>query len=128
MNTKKSIEEAFTIMPRNGAIQGVVWVPRNDEEKKIRNIFANHGKSICLDGPTGTGKSSIALTAASKYKCYYIRLQIVRSMDWNGFATIILDLIANKKLPSTDQLKFGLIRFLPEISWLFKILSSISNF
>jgi hypothetical protein len=114
---KNKLEEAFTIMPRNGAASGVVWVPRTEEEKRIRAIFSKQGKSICLDGPTGTGKSSIALTAASAHECFYIRLQIVRSLDWLGFSTLILDLLAKKILPTTDQMKFGLVRFLPEFSF-----------
>ncbi len=114
---KDHLEEAFTIMPRNGAAQGVVWVPRTYEEKRMGSIFSKQGKSICLDGPTGTGKSSIALTVASAHECFYLRLQIVRSLDWAGFSTLILDLLAKKESPSEDSIKFGLVRFLPEVSF-----------
>ncbi len=110
-------EQAFTILPRNGALQGAVWVTRIEEENRIRDIFAKQGKSICLDGPTGTGKSSIALTAASENNCHFLRIQLVRSLDWPTFATLVLDLLAKKRVSTKDQIRFGFARFLPEFSF-----------
>ena len=41
----------------------------------------------------------------------------MRSLDWGGFAALILELLAKKSLPQADQIKFGVRKFLPEFSF-----------
>lgn len=110
------LDQAFTILPRNGH-ENPVWVPRHDAEKRISQVLLKQGKSICLDGPSGTGKSSTALTCLVEHKLHFIRFQLVNALTWNAFARLFLESIGTERPRVKEQFRFGLKRMLPEFTY-----------
>jgi hypothetical protein len=71
------------------------------------------GVNICLDGPTGTGKSSLATTTFNRMKIPFRLVQITKSMTWSDFCYRIIRPPKTPITSSESSVEFGLSRGLP---------------
>lgn len=81
LNWKKSVGKVFRIYPRIGTDKNTIWVHRKREESSLLDLILTDGKSICLDGPSGVGKTSLALTTLEMSKCPFVEIQITKNTD-----------------------------------------------
>lgn len=79
------VSAVFDTNPRNGNSASTVWLRRAALERAFENDLFVRGRHICMDGCSGSGKSSIAITSLLKNNVPYTTVQITRRMDWTGF-------------------------------------------
>src|SRR2546423_845817 len=70
------VNRVFDTEPRNGGDPNAVWLPRTEIENQFSNLLAQDGVHICVDGPSGTGKSSLVLTQLRKTSRRVITIQL----------------------------------------------------
>lgn len=124
MNKIKSwpqiVGEVFNTLPRNGLDKETFWMPRKKLEEKLLQELEAPGVHVCIDGPTGTGKTSLAKTVLMKNKIPHRLIQITKNMTWVDFCfKIIKEPINNSKNSFSANVEFGVNRGLP--SALFKL-------
>jgi hypothetical protein len=97
------ISKTFFTTPRDGYSRGNLWIKRKEEDK-LSSLLDNLGESICIDGPTGTGKSSLAITILKQKKIDFILIQVTKNMSWKDFCRKIF----NSKVNENNTLDIGL--------------------
>ena len=78
------VSEVFDTNPRNGNRAETVWLRRASLEHRLETELFTRGRHICVDGCSGTGKSSLLITTLIKNNIDYTTVQITRKMDWHG--------------------------------------------
>ncbi len=126
MDWNERINHVFTTRPRNGAEKGILWVERKDEQKKFSSYLAQEDH-ICIDGPTGSGKSSLVATKLYGLKQKHIAIQLSRKLTWEQFCTRLVD----PKYVNTNsigaELEIGVDKGLPTGKLSFSLGSSGSD-
>lgn len=77
------VHEVFDLRPRVRH-KDALWVDRTEAAKRLDELFAR-APHICLDGPTGVGKTSLVLTHFAIKKIPHLGVQMTGSMDWPAF-------------------------------------------
>ena len=106
------IDEVFYTTPRYGYKRGILWIKR-DEEDLLEPILEERGVSICIDGPTGTGKSSLAITTLKKKKVNFLMIQVTKNMTWEGFCRKLLKTQVNDNISVDLGVDTGIDKGLP---------------
>jgi len=76
----------FDTRPRNASDpKNMVWLERDKEERQVLDAISVPGVHVCIDGPTGTGKTSLALTGLGRLQAPYVAVQITKKMTWTEF-------------------------------------------
>ena len=81
----REVSEVFDVNPRNGNNKSTIWFGRKSAENAFTEELYSPGRHICIDGSSGTGKSSLAITKLLECKVEYTTVQITKSMNWRGF-------------------------------------------
>lgn len=109
----KKVSQVFDTRPRDASGRKVVWLPRDEQERKILELLTST-KHICVDGPTGTGKTSLAITTLGLSKVKYVPIQIVSNMSWREFCkNLVRRTPANVDRKLSSEFKVGLETGLP---------------
>jgi hypothetical protein len=82
---KERIAEIFSTNPRNGADKKVIWQPRTVLEERLDTLLFLPGTHICVDGPWGSGKSSLILTSLRRSRRRFTMIQMTKNMSWSDF-------------------------------------------
>jgi AAA domain len=83
------VNQVFDTRPRDGA-KAPMWLPRPKMEDHFNDLLYQSGAHICVDGPSGTGKSSLVKTQLSKENKKVIAVQITSKMDWTDLCREII--------------------------------------
>lgn len=75
----------FNTQPRLGTDTNCVWVSRQREQDQFAKYFLAQGLHVLLDGPTGTGKTSLAITALATVRARYAKVVVADGMTWPQF-------------------------------------------
>lgn len=110
----RKVGMVFNTMPRDGYSGQSVWLPRDKMEAKFSAVLENGGVHICLDGPTGTGKTSLALTMLHKNQIKYTPIQITKSMDWPEFCKRLIIPGHNDESSVSADFEIGVDKWLPQ--------------
>ena len=78
------VSDVFDTNPRNGNRSSTVWLDRPDIEKRLESELYTRGRHICIDGCSGSGKSSTVITTLIRHSIPYTTVQVTRKMDWLG--------------------------------------------
>ena len=111
----RSVGRVFQINPRIGSDADTIWISRSKEESILQRLLATPGKNICLDGPSGVGKTSLALTTIRSLDCPYIEIQLTRKTDWSGFCRIVIEKLRDPMRGFAFELQAGLKNFIPSV-------------
>ncbi len=84
MSKHKKADKVFSSHPRVKS-EETVWIDRSDTMKDMKSKFYKKGVSICLDGPTGSGKSSLVLSFLTENEVEYVNVKATKTMDWAEF-------------------------------------------
>lgn len=79
------VSEVFDTNPRDGNRTETVWLDRTTLQKTIEDELYTKGRHICIDGCSGSGKSSLAITTLLKCRVSYTTVQVTRTMTWPDF-------------------------------------------
>lgn len=131
MITKRSwsikVGKIFNTKPRDGSQKKCVWLPRLKAERRLAEMLSVEGSNVIIDGPTGTGKTSLAITTLNKEKINFCLVQIVKNMTWKSFCR---ELAISKNLDKSSintEFMVGLDKGLPTAKLKMNIGSEESN-
>lgn len=103
------IEHYFGSRPRDGSEEGVFWWRRIKIETRLSQLLLARSQNICIDGPTGSGKSSLAITVLSRIGQPYVWVPVVNHMDWPDFCEdIVIRATHNHSEPHPHSYVIGL--------------------
>jgi len=124
---QKYVGEVFNVQPRDGNEESTVWVVRKELEQRFEKYISIPGVHLCLDGPTGTGKTSLAKTILKRKNINYKRVAITKSTTW---IELCFNIIGWKNyISSTRSAKvdIGIQKGLPTVLFQIAIGKSKSN-
>lgn len=104
----------FHTGPRDGASPHAVWLSRYKVEKQFNDLLYQDGVHICVDGPSGTGKTSLVKTQLSRAKLRFLEVQLARSTDWSDFCRRIFEDIARVDSTLSVEVLAGFKGLIPE--------------
>lgn len=107
------VGEVFNTLPRDGNQKSTVWLERKDLESLMTSELESPGVNVCLDGPTGTGKSSLATTILNRMKIPFRLIQITKNMTWADFCYRIIRPPKTPTINTESSVEIGLSRGLP---------------
>lgn len=113
------VGSVFDTRPRLGYTGKSVWLPR-DIETTFAEMLETEGLNICIDGATGTGKSSVALTVLNKFSITHIPVQLTTSMLWADFCKLLINPESNVELALEAEIEGGIEQGLPLGKFRFK--------
>jgi hypothetical protein len=73
----------FNTLPRIAGSSGTIWIDRAKEQEKFDFYVATQGDHVVVDGPTGTGKTSLAFTGLQAQKREFARVVVTEGMQWS---------------------------------------------
>lgn len=113
------VGRVFTTNPRvRDDSRAGMWFPRRNEEKHFAEALLLPGLHICLDGPTGTGKSSLALSQLVRHQIPFVSVQVTHAMTWAGFCEeIILPRMQANRSTAATEVTVGFDQGLPTALW-----------
>lgn len=114
----------FDTGPRDGTTDSVVWLPRTALERTLEQLLGSH-THVCIDGPTGTGKSSLAITALRRCRIPYTAVQLTQKMTWRAFCRRIVGCDGNAEKSLTAEVSGGFEKGLPHLG--FKLSASVKG-
>lgn len=101
----EQVNRIFSLKPRNGATAHSFWLDREPIERQFDDFLHQEGVHICVDGPSGTGKTSLVTTGLSKSKRKFFEFQWKKHTTWSSFCRkIIGDLTREESNFSVDVL------------------------
>lgn len=92
--------DVFDTNPRNGNSVSTVWLQRSSLERAFEGDLFIRGRHICIDGCSGSGKSSLVITSLLKNRIPYTTVQITRKMDWTSFCKQLISKTPGKNRES----------------------------
>lgn len=107
------IDDVFNTLPRDGNRKGTVWLERKEIERKLQSDIGARGVHLCIDGPTGTGKSSLATTILNRMQVPFRLIQVTKSMTWTDFCYRIIKPPRNKTSSFQATVELGVSKGLP---------------
>src|ERR1041384_6471573 len=109
----KKVGKVFNTRPRIGSSTDAVWLERTHTSQRFAEIFSRPGAHVCLDGPSGAGKTSLALTHLFGKGIKHSAVQLTENMDWIGFCRQILDSVTNEETALTGDIEVGIDKIMP---------------
>lgn len=85
------VSDVFDTNPRNGNRRETIWHVRKALEEKLESELFTRGRHICVDGCSGSGKSSLVITKLLKNNIPYTTVQVTRRMDWVGLCKNLIE-------------------------------------
>jgi hypothetical protein len=86
----KRVAEVFDTNPRNGNRPSTVWFRQSTIEDALNQSLHTPGVHLCLDGSSGTGKTSLVVTTLIRAGVDYTTVQVTRKMDWAHFCKLLV--------------------------------------
>lgn len=116
------VSEVFIRNPRDGSRRDVYWLARDKKEESLCELLSIRGANVCLDGPTGTGKTSLARTELGFLGRRYAEVQVTPEMDWKSFCRCLVVARRGRSLSGEVRAKAGII---PEVEFALSIGSTV---
>jgi ABC-type dipeptide/oligopeptide/nickel transport system ATPase subunit len=115
MNGSKQefIEAVFGSDPRTGNEASGFWWSTRPGDKAFYDAVVAKGKSVCLDGPTGSGKTSLAMRGLQSQGFRFARVPISPSMTWRELCKEVVTVPTARDRTVSFRLSFGLKSFVP---------------
>lgn len=111
------VSTIFSIFPRSGSVQTTLWVDRQDKTAQFSEKYLRLGGHVCLDGPTGSGKTSFVWTYLEKQAVRYVQVQLTKHLDWPGFCHLLIDPETYSDETCTTDLEAGMDKLLPVLKF-----------
>jgi len=109
----RRVAEVFDTRPRIGSSKKTIWLERKEASNRFANAFYRLGAHVCLDGPTGAGKTSLGLTHLVDQKLRHVSIQLTAEMDWEDFCRQIAAPPSNEETSLSSELELGVDKWMP---------------
>lgn len=115
INTKwaEKVNRVFNTRPRIGSNKDTVWLERRHTSQRFAEAFECPGAHVCLDGPSGAGKTSLALTYLFNQGISHAAIQLTENMDWPEFCHLIIGDTTNAETSLSGDMEVGMDKALP---------------
>jgi thiamine monophosphate kinase len=110
---RERVGRVFNTRPRIGVGKSRIWLSRRKEMQSFRQNFYNPGTHVCLDGPSGAGKTSLALTFLVQEGIRYAYVPLTRGMTWLDLCRLLLKPVDNTELGVSADVEVGIDKGLP---------------
>jgi len=102
----KRVGTVFNTGPRIG-IGKTLWQPRDRTLSQLSQDFHRPRSHVCLDGASGVGKTSLALTFLVRERIRHCAIQLTHGMEWHDFCRQLIRSPSNKELSVYGDFQFG---------------------
>jgi hypothetical protein len=107
------VGQVFNTEPRIGTLKRTVWLPRDEAMGRLSDAFRREGAHVCVDGPSGVGKSSLAMTFCSRDAVRHVTVQVTASMTWAEFCRQLVSPQENAETSIGAEVELGIDKGLP---------------
>lgn len=108
---EQEVSEVFDLTPRNGYTHRL-WLPR-PEQLDLYKALLHPTRHVCIDGPSGSGKSSLALTERHRAGLSFKYVRVSDSTTWPRFCKKLVTKTRRMKPRFAVGLKGGVHAGLP---------------
>lgn len=112
MSWTNSVGKVFHVHPRVES-RSSLWIERRTPMKRLREAMQRPGGHICLDGPSGAGKTSLAWSYLCANRIRHVQVQVTKSMDWLGFCRQLVSVTGNPERSMSSDIEVGIDKGLP---------------
>ncbi|PTW44267.1 ATP-binding protein [Rhodovulum kholense] len=109
------IGRVFDTHPIDGS-DASLWLRRESLERKLQHYLGLPNQHICVDGPSGTGKTSLVKKIFSENNHGLIHIQITSDMKWEDITRQFVEIPASTKRSSATNVRGVLSLFRPSLS------------
>jgi len=109
----KKVGRVFNTRPRIASQKGTVWLERKHTMQHFAESFARPGAHVCLDGPSGAGKTSLALTHIFRQGINHAAIQVTEQMEWPQFCRLLISDVSNREWAVSGEMEVGINKALP---------------
>jgi AAA domain len=102
----------FDIRPRVNT-RNTVWHPRDIANQQLSQAIERPGGHLCLDGPTGVGKTSLIHTYIADQRLRHIPIMVTQAMDWVDFCRRLVGIQKNNDSVLGGDFEAGIHNGLP---------------
>jgi hypothetical protein len=110
---KKLVAKVFDVRPRISSNSSTIWLEREKASQRFSDAFDRTGGHVCLDGPTGAGKTSLGLSHLVSTQLPYVAVQITSETDWPAFCRQIATPPSNHENSVSTDFEVGVDHGLP---------------
>lgn len=111
-NWANNVGRVFDTRPRV-ASGTTVWLERKSAYESLASAMERPGSHVCLDGPTGVGKTSLMHTYIANEKIKHSSIMLTQSMTWVDFCRRLVGIRDNTETSMSGDLEAGLQNGLP---------------
>jgi hypothetical protein len=102
----------FDTRPRV-ASKDTVWLERKSAYEALTAAIEQPGIHVCLDGPTGVGKTSLVHTYIAKEKVQHCSIMVTHDMTWIDLCRRLIGTRDNSEVTRSGEFEAGLTNGLP---------------
>ena len=106
------VGRVFDTRPRV-ASRTTVWLERKSAYDSLANAVEQPGMHVCLDGPTGVGKTSLIHTYIAKERLRHCALMITQATTWADLCRRLIGSPSNAETSNSAELEAGIANGLP---------------
>lgn len=108
----KRVGSVFSPRPRIGGTKGSAWQTR-PAEIEFAEYLVSDALHICLDGPSGMGKTSIAITCIERCNTPCLYAPITKHTTWKEFCKLIVPPLSMDLSTTGIKFSFGVKGLIP---------------
>lgn len=109
---EEKVGRIFNLAPRR-EVEGRLWIARTTPMKTLHAAMSKPGAHICLDGPSGAGKTSLAWNYIALYKIPNVQVTVTSNMNWQALCMQLIQVEDNSELSISGDLEAGINNALP---------------
>jgi hypothetical protein len=106
------VGKVFDTRPRV-ASKSTVWLERKSAYESLSNAIEQPGMHVCLDGPTGVGKTSLIHTYIANEQIRHCAIMITQATTWADMCRRLIGTPSNEENSTSGEFEVGLNNGLP---------------
>ncbi len=111
-NWSKKVGAVFITRPRI-ATKKTVWLERKKAADRFVAALERPGAHVCLDGPTGVGKTSLVLSTIVRQSVRHVSVMCTQNMTWSEFCRQLVGRPPNGEMSLSGDFEIGVDKGLP---------------
>lgn len=108
----RKVGRVFSIRPRTQS-KGTVWLERKQASQRFADAYVRPGGHVCLDGPTGVGKTSLVSTYLAQFEVRHVAVMATANMKWQDFCRLLISPSENGESSISGDAEIGIDKGLP---------------
>lgn len=113
----RKVGAVFSVNPRFGYRNEMLWIKRDPSERQFAEAYERPSMHVCVDGATGSGKSSLVRTYLENNKVQYALVQVTKEMHWADLCKEILQKPQNWHTSFNVEFEGGLKGYEPQVGF-----------